>query len=48
MTTINIHKIPTNISNLLNKMLKSDHTERINITYILKCKLMRNLKKNTL
>lgn len=42
MTTINIHKIPTNISNLLNKMLKYEHTERINITQILKSNLMKN------
>ncbi len=42
MTTNNIHKIPTNISNLLNKMLKYEHTERINITQILKSNLMKN------
>ena len=46
--TSTLINLPKNIVSLLNKMLKSDHTERINITYILKCKLMRDLTNNTL
>ena len=37
-----LNKLPTNISNLLNKMLKYQHTNRINMTQILKHNIMKN------
>ena len=48
MITNILNKLPNDISDLLNRMLKYEHTERINISQILKSKIMKNLIKNKL